>query len=248
MTLIQLDNYGPWTGTLGSDREHKLQILQAGLYSAIEGSFAERGGLVFFNRFDEMLAVSNGITETEHKKIIDDLQKEFPVTISVGIGVAKTPFQAQLRASKLLQERGSAQSPTRRSIIAHQGTLDLTRSYVQVAHFDIDGITETHTDHASAYETTLHIMTLGAELMQSFREHEALLFFVGGDNFIGVANGVSVEQIESLLTHFRTRNIQLKCGIGIGRTGRKAAELATLNLDLIRDTNGGKSILSTTCL
>lgn len=248
VTLIQLDNYGPWTGTLGSDREHRLQILQANLYSAIERRFADREGLVFFNRFDEMLAVSNGITEKEHEKIKDSVQKEFPITMSMGIGVAENPYQAQLRASKLLQEKGSAQSRTRRSIIAHQGTLDLASSYVQVAHFDIDGITQSLTDHASAYDTSLHVMKLYAELMQMFREYEALLFFVGGDNFMGVANGVSLEQIDSLIMHYRSRNIKLKCGIGIARTGRKAAELATMNLDLIRDTNGGKSILSSTTL
>jgi GTP cyclohydrolase IIa len=248
MTLIQFDNYGPWTGTLGGDREHTLQILQAGLYSRIERSFADREGLVFFNRFDEMLAISNGITEKEHQRIQDDVQKEFPVTISMGIGVAEHPFQAQLRASRLLQEKGSAQSPTRRSIITHQGTLDLPTSYVQVAHFDIDGITESHTDHASAFDTSLHIMTLYAELMQWFKEREALLFFVGGDNFMGVANGMTIEQIELLLKHYRGRNVNLKCGIGIARTGRKAAELATLNLDVIRNTNRGRTILSTTNL
>jgi GTP cyclohydrolase IIa len=91
-------------------------------------------------------------------------------------------------------------------------------------------------------------MTLYADLMQSFRENEALLFFVGGDNFMGLANGMSVEQIELLLKHYRCKDVKLKCGIGIARTGRRAAELATLNLDLIRQTNGGKSILSTTSL
>lgn len=195
-----------------------------------------------------MLAVSNGITEGEHHQIKDNVQNEFPITVSMGIGVAENPFQAQLRASKLLQEKGSAQSPTRKSIIAHQGTLALDRAYVQVAHFDIDGITETHTDHASAYDTSLHIMMLYTEMMQSFRKHDSLLFYIGGDNFMGLANGVSLEQIESILTSYRSRNIKLKCGIGIARTGRKAAELASLNLDHIRRTNGDRSILSTTSL
>ena len=248
MTLIQLDNYGPWTLTLGSDREHRLQILQADLYSAIERSFADREGLVFFNRFDEMLAISNGITEEEHQKIKHGVEKEFPLTLSMGIGVAENPFQAQLRASKLLQEKGSAQSLARSSVIACEGTLDLARSNVQIVHFDIDGTTQTLTDRVSAYETSLHVMTLYAELMRLFREHEALLFFVGGDNFMGVANGVSVEEMDSLLVQYRSRNIKLKCGIGIARTGRKAAELATMNLDLIRNATGGKSILSTTRL
>lgn len=248
MTLIQLDNYGPWTETLGSDREHRLQILQANLYSSIERSFADKEGIVFFNRFDEMLAISNGITEEEHDKIKYGIRKKFPITVSMGIGVAENPFQAQLRASKLLQQKGSAQSPTRNSVIACERTLDIAQSHVQVVHFDIDGITQTLTDHVSAYETSLHVMTLHTELMRLFRERDALLFFVGGDNFMGVANGVSAGEIESLLVQFQNRNIKLKCGIGIARTGRKAAELATMNLDLIRKSNGGKSILSTTRL
>ncbi len=248
MTLIQVDNYGPWTGTLGSDREHRLQILQADLYSAIQRNFADRQGLVFFNRFDEMLAISNGITEEEHQKIKERVQKELPVTISMGIGIAANPFRAQVRASKLLQEKGSAQSPTRSSVLACERTLDLACSYVQVVHFDIDRITQTLMDRVSAYETSMHVMTLYAELMHLFREHEALLFFVGGDNFMGVANGVSVEEIDSLLVQYRSRNIKLKCGIGIARTGRRAAELATMNLDLIRNANGSRSILSATSL
>jgi GTP cyclohydrolase IIa len=249
VTLIQLDNYGPWTETLGSDREHKLQVLQADLYSAIQGSFAERDGLVFFNRFDEMLAVSNGLTLEDHQKIRDRVQQEFPITLSMAIGVAETPYQAQLRASKLLQEKGSAQSPTRKSFIVHQGILDLANSHVQIAHFDIDGITQTLTDCASAYDTSLHVMTLYAKLMWSFREREALLFYLGGDNFMSVANGVSIEQIDSLLDHYHSRNIRLKCGIGIARTARKAAELAAMKLDVIRrNMNEARALLSATSL
>jgi GTP cyclohydrolase IIa len=248
VTLIQLDNYGPWTGTLGSDREHRLQILQAGLYSAIERRFADKGGIAFFNRFDEMIAISNGITAEEHQEIKLGVQNEFPITMSMGIGVAETPFQAQLQASNLLQAKGSAQSSTRSSVIAYDKVGAPAQSYVQVMHFDIDAVTQTLTDRVSAYETSLHVMTLYAELMGWFRKQDALLFFVGGDNFMGIANGVSLETVDSMLTQYRARNIKLKCGIGVARTGRKAAELATMNLDLIRSGNGGKSILSTTRL
>lgn len=248
VTLVQLDNYGPWTCTLGSDREHRLQILQAGLYSAVQENFAERDGLVFFNRFDEMLAITNGITHAEHQNIKQTLQERFPITMSMAIGVGSNPFQAQMRASKLLQQKGSAQSPARSGVIAYERTLGLNDSHVQVMHFDIDGITETLTDHASAYETSLHVMTLYTELMRLFREREALVFFVGGDNFMCVANSLGTQEIESVLQQCRNRNVRLKCGIGVARTGRKAAELAAMNLDLIRRANGGRSILSTTNL
>jgi GTP cyclohydrolase IIa len=164
----------------------------------------------------------------------------------MAIGVGDNPFQAQLKASKLLQQKGGAQSAARRGVIAYERTLDLSGSHVQVMHFDIDGITETLTDHASAYETSLHVMTLYTQLMRLLRAHEALVFFVGGDNFIGVANGLGTQEIESVLQQYRNRNVKLKCGIGAARTGRKAAELAAMNLDIIRRANGGKSILSAT--
>jgi GTP cyclohydrolase IIa len=248
VTLIQLDNYGPWTGTLGSDREHRLQILQANLYSAIQESFAENDGLAFFNRFDEMLAVTNGITQSEHERIQQTLQDRFPVTMSMAIGVGSNPIQAQTKASKLLQQKGSAQSPERSGVIACERTLDLDHSHVQIMHFDIDGVTETLTDHVSAYETSLHVMTIYTELMQLLKDRDAMAFFVGGDNFIGVANGLGTQDIEYLLERYRDRNVKLKCGIGLARTGRKAAELAAENLDLIRRANGGKSILSSTSM
>jgi GTP cyclohydrolase IIa len=233
---------------LGSDREHRLQILQADLYSSIEKKFASKEGLVFFNRFDEMIAVSNGITMDEHSEFRDAIQDEFPVTMSMGIGVADTPFVAQLRASKLLQATGSAQSPTRSSVIACERTLDLDRSYVQIAHFDIDGVTQTHTDRLSAYETSMEIMALYNQMMQSFKSRETLLFYLGGDNFMGVADGISIDEIRSLIDQYRSRGINLKCGIGIARTGRKAAELATRNVDQIRNMNGTESILCSNSL
>jgi len=192
-----------------------------------------------------MLAVSNGVSLEEHEKIQRTIQEKFPITFSMGIGVAEKPYQAQLKASKLLQQKGSAQSPTRRSVIACEGTADLSESNVQLAHFDIDGITKTLTDKSSAYETSLRVMALYGELMRIFREHDALLFYLGGDNFMGVANGMSYAHIDSLLSHTMSKDLKLKCGIGVARTARKAAELAAMNLDMIRNGNVEKPILAT---
>ena len=33
ITVIKITGYGPWTLTLGSDREHEIQMLQASLIS-----------------------------------------------------------------------------------------------------------------------------------------------------------------------------------------------------------------------
>lgn len=247
MTVIQIDNYGPWTRTLGNDREHRLQILQSDLYSLLQENFATRKGLVFFNRFDEMLAVTNGITEREHLEIKNQVCDAFPFTISMGVGAGQTPFEAQMNASKCLQSAGSAQSNTRKSSLVCNGTLSLEDSYVQVIHVDVDGITRKMTDQASAFETSLKVMTVYTDLMKLFRQHGALLFFVGGDNFMGLTNGVSVEVISTILQGYMSGNLQLKCGVGIANTGRRAAELATMNLELIRNERS-KFILTTSSL
>jgi GTP cyclohydrolase IIa len=47
-TVIKLEGYGPWTLSLGSDREHSLQILQAKIYADLQESFSCKNGLVFF--------------------------------------------------------------------------------------------------------------------------------------------------------------------------------------------------------
>ena len=69
MTLIQIDNYGPWTVTPRPRNESDLQILQAELYADLERQFANKKGLVFFTRFDNLLAVTNGIDEEDHLRI-----------------------------------------------------------------------------------------------------------------------------------------------------------------------------------
>ena len=235
VTLIQIDNYGPWTTTLGDDREHRLQILQAELYSSLQEKFAKRGGLVFFNRFDEMLAITNGINREQHREIQLEVNKQFPFTISMGVGVGRTPFEAQANASKMLQETGSAQSKMRKAELAYVASLDKEHSHVQIIHIDVNGITETSTDHVSAFETTMKVMAVYSNLVNSLKHHGSLLFYIGGDNFMGVANGVTMDEITSLLNECHDDlNIELKCGIGVAKTGRKAAELATMNLHKIR--------------
>ena len=37
--IAKITGYGPWTLTLGSDREHVLQMLQATLYKNLQGDF-----------------------------------------------------------------------------------------------------------------------------------------------------------------------------------------------------------------
>ena len=65
MTLIQIDNYGPWTVTPRPRTESDLQMLQANLFADLNQQFGNKKGLVFFTRFDNLLAISNGLNEED---------------------------------------------------------------------------------------------------------------------------------------------------------------------------------------
>ena len=76
ITVIKLEGYGAWTLTLGSDREYALQILQSKMYADLQECFSAKNGLVFSNRFDEFIAVTNQISYLIIKKSMTGFQKK----------------------------------------------------------------------------------------------------------------------------------------------------------------------------
>ena len=98
LTILKITEYGPWTLTLGSDREHELQMLQASLYKQIQDLFSQKNCLVFANRADEFFAVTNGISLDEHIEIQKKLESSFEVKLSMSIGYGETPFDANVSA------------------------------------------------------------------------------------------------------------------------------------------------------
>src|SRR5438094_9299940 len=94
LTIIKITEYGPWTLTLGSDREHRLQILQATLYKEIQNLFSERNCLAFPNRFDEIFVITNGLSVDHHIKFQKELAKYFQLALSMSIEQRNTPNDA----------------------------------------------------------------------------------------------------------------------------------------------------------
>ena len=94
MTLIQIDNYGPWTVTPRPRTESELQMLQASLFADLNNHFGNKKGLVFFTRFDNLLAISNGLDKEDHLRIQRSIRNRYPITISMGVGAAETPHEA----------------------------------------------------------------------------------------------------------------------------------------------------------
>jgi len=243
MTLIQIDNYGPWTVTPKPRNESDLQILQAELFADVQRQIAMKKGLVFYTRFDNMLAVTNGLNEEDHMRIQRSIRNRYPITISIGVGTAQTPYEAQKIATEVLQKKGGAQSAEREEILAIDSLVKPEDSFVQMAHIDINSITDSLTDIIPAFDTNFLVNKAQHYLMTKLIEKGALLFFIGGDNFMSPCNGLEIEEIEDLLHEINDEiGISLKAGVGRSDNAEDAAYMADLGLEEIREGNNEKTV------
>ena len=231
LTIIRIEGYGQWTLTLGSDREAQLQMLQARIYHDVQRLFSERDSIVFFNRFDEYFAITNGLGVDDHLHIQHELTKLYDnMLMSMTIGAGKTAFEANLNAYRTRKEERMLDGNSRIF-----GSVQPQADVAQIMHIDIDSSAKVG-NWLSPYELTALVMKIYSRLAEEFLKHDSLAFFLGGDNVMVISNGMAKEQADVVLKKVTAGNdIKLNCGIGIGKTGRRAAEAATKALDTIRD-------------
>lgn len=231
LTIIRIEGYGQWTLTLGSDREAQLQMLQARIYHDVQRLFSEKDSIVFFNRFDEYFAITNGLGVDDHLHIQHELTKLYDnMLMSMTIGAGKTAFEANLNAYRTRKEGRMLDGNSRIF-----GSVQPQADVAQIMHIDIDSSAKVG-NWLSPYELTALVMKIYSRLAEEFLKHDSLAFFLGGDNVMVISNGMSKEQADVVLKKVTAGNdIKLNCGIGIGKTGRRAAEAATKALDTIRD-------------
>lgn len=247
ITIIKISEYGPWTLTLGSDREHALQMLQASIYKEIQKLFSEKNCLAFLNRSDEFFVVTNGLTLDDHISIQKKLEELFELKLTMSIGFAPTPFDANLKAYE--GKKSLVVLNKEHNIF---GFVDCkTDQKVTIMHFDVDDLSSTR-KQKSPYEISSTMFKLYSSMSEFFLEKKSLAFFMGGDNFMVVANDNPKKFAHEFIQKTKNElNLLLNCGIGIGKTSREAAKLATKSLDKIREIrDSGKEkpeILETSC-
>jgi len=238
LTLVQIDNYGPWTVTPEPRREVDLQTLQSRLYADLSQLVGNRDGYVFFTRFDNMIAVTNGLDLDDHARMQESIRNRYPVTVSLGVATGTTPVHALSDATGRLQDAGSAQDKSRREILGGR-TIDetfRTEEDVQLAHFDVNDATGKYTDQLNAFDSFIHIEQAYAALMRYMREaHDSLSFFVGGDNVISVCPELDAEAYEDAIDHVVAEvDVELKVGVGRGETAHAAGMAAKHALEECR--------------
>ncbi|HYP43326.1 MAG TPA: GTP cyclohydrolase IIa [Candidatus Nitrosocosmicus sp.] len=248
LTVIKLEGYGPWTLELGSDREHQLQMLQARMYADLQEYFSEKNGLVFFNRFDEFIAITNQISLLEHKEIFDRISKQNDkIKISMTIGIGETPLESDKKIHEIKKERKNMiyhniyaieQEHTKLKNYSkknEEGSGQGSSNDLKIIHIDVDSSTSI-AKNLSNYEITNLLLKLYLEISSLFLKEDSLAFFLGGDNFMVIArNSLDSSKITTLInTLCELCDIKLNCGIGNGKNARTAAMFATKSLDQIR--------------
>ncbi len=237
-TLVQIDNYGPWTVTPEPRRETDLQTLQARLYADISQAFGAHDSTAFFSRFDNVVVFTEGVSPEEHAAVQRSVNNRYPVTVSMGVADGATPKDAVRKASALLQAEGSAQDAGRETRLpteVEEGDVD---EGVQVAHFDIESATERYTDEIDAYGCQLLVERAGLALMEEMWARDSTTFFVGGDNYISVTPFLGRDAFaDAIQAVEESTDVELKVGVGDGETPAEAGMRAKHCLE--RSRNGG---------
>jgi len=247
LTIIKITGYGPWTLTLGSDREHKLQMLQSSIYNEIQNLFSQKNCLVFSNRFDELFAITSGLSLNDHIEIQKKLAKSFDLQLSMTIGYGDSPFEANLNADKARKSKIILEKE--HNIFGYE--MVRAEQLVQIMHMDVDSSTSISAKK-SPYEISSLMFKLYSEMSEFFLTKNCLTFFMGGDNFMIVTSGDGKDHAVKFLNLMKEKHgIALNCGIGTANTAREAAKLATKSLDTIRELrDSGKNqqrVLELTC-
>jgi GTP cyclohydrolase IIa len=231
LSILKITEYGPWTLTLGSDREHELQMLQASLYKQVQKLFSAKNCLVFLNKSDEFFVVSNGLSLEDHIEIQKSVKESFEVSLTISIGYGESPFDANLKAydgkqnSVILNEEHSI-----------YGFIDNSLEFnVSIMHLDVDDLKSKRKDN-SPYEISLKVFELYSKIGRYFIEKNSLSFFLGGDNYMVIASDDAKNSVQNFIDMIKNNEqISLNCGIGNAKTSRDAAKLATKSLDTIRE-------------
>jgi len=230
LSILKITEYGPWTLTLGSDREHELQMLQASLYKHVQELFSAKNCLVFLNKSDEFFVVSNGLSLEDHIEIQKSLKKSFEVSLTISIGYGESPFDANLKAYD-----GKQNSVILNEEYSIYGFIDNSLEFnVSIMHLDVDDLKSKRKDN-SPYEISLKVFELHSKIGRYFIEKNSLSFFLGGDNYMVIASDDAKNSVQNFINMIKhDEQISLNCGIGNAKTSRDAAKLATKSLDTIR--------------
>ena len=218
--VLELIGYREWTEELGSDREWIIQSIQSGLYKFLQEEFSRINGFVLPLRYDYYVLILNNVDMGESKRIISKLARISPVPLKVAVSCEETPYKAQMKATQVLRKCNST--------FCIDGCNNRVDSRIAVAHFDINSFTR-KIESVSVYDTFIEIEELCIDTSLKMKNIGGITQYLGGDNIVSFFSPTKIENLKEIISRD-----DLKVGVGIAYTARKAMELASKALDTIR--------------
>lgn len=218
--VLEQIGYREWTEEIGDDREWRIQRTQALFYSSVQDAASRRGGFVLPVRYDYMIILASSLDARDLSFILETAKASSPVPVRLAAACGSTPVEAADRAWRLLGE-------------AKEGSLAFEAceepEYVAVGHLDINNITAA-TRAEGVVKTYTAVMRTMAEMAARAYEQGAITQYLGGDNVLVV---LPIEGLREAIEDLVLID-DLKAGVGVAASARRALELAARALRAIR--------------
>ena len=225
--VIEFKGYREWTESIGSDREWRLQITQSKIYLTLQEAASRVNGFILPLRYDYMLLVASGLPEKAVEKVYHSAVSVSPVPVSMSTACGATPKDAVARAWEHLGAGKGLYLGER-----------CREDYVVAAHFDINNITQ-RTRRQGLLDTYTTVLSLIARLQEEAHRRGAISQYLGGDNVLAL---LPVDNYEEII-HDMLSLEDLKVGVGIASSSRKALTLAAEALHRIRTGESREKIV-----
>jgi len=221
VALLELVGYREWTESIGDDREWILQKTQSLLYAAIQDAAARRMGFAMPLRYDYMLVLASNLSRDDLEAVLEAAEGASPVPVRMASACMYTPAGAVEESWKALRR-------------VPLGGLHYAgcegRELTIVAHLDINDITQM-TSKVGVLRTYNAMLNLLSRMADQAYRMGAIAQYLGGDNILAVLPEKGYRAVAEHLCQLD----DLKAGLGVAYTPRRALELAAKALHAIRE-------------
>ena len=220
LALLELMGYREWTESLGHDREWLIQEAQASIYRSLQDTVSAMRGFAMPLRYDYLLAVTTGLSREEHEDILDRVRLESRIPVRMSSVPGLNPAEALNMAYKLLQKA----SPGEMQYVEGEDGKTV------MAHVDINGISH-KTRERGLVESLVVISEFIATVTKMAAKHGGIAQYLGGDNIIVLLPDNNFMEFAEEVVGVS----DVKVGIGVSRLPRRAMELSSKALHMIRE-------------
>lgn len=205
--LVRLANYRSWTESLGYDREWIIQITQSRIYHDLQLISKEFEGIALPMRYDVQVVLLPPTTPINSfiSKLNDVAVRWAPIKVEVDI-YCGLPHE----------------------ILNNGGMGECSHREMCVAHLDLNNFTS-KSIYEGFYQPYIEVLGMSSRLAFKLMG-KAVVQYLGGDNIVVVTYP---QNIDDLLAEVVEEDI--KVGIGISESPRKAFELAAKALNVLRN-------------